>query len=564
MAPAALARRPTEHLGISTAATAGISRREGNQQITTDGVDFGVFRTGGRRRPDGAGRQVGIHQNRPLQRIPIAPIKAGKGWITLAVGLNGRIVAEQLGNGLLAIAVGKLHGAGEVRLIKPAGQEWIHRGVWAQRQPIARAIGLEAGHLQLTVLQKTGIGLVLHIRDRRAADEAVEMATASVAAGIHEQGLARFRTHRHRLMAKPSQRRVLDRLLIGGVRIDFHHPAVLVARQSVDIAQPRQLALAAQEGTLPGGDRTAISEHGLRHLGLEVFLGAEHRAPGGGATATVGEGSDHGAAQTVVVALTAGRLEHLAGRPCRAQPFSGILKACDSIDAPVLGAASTHPVALAIAFQGHHTNPEIGHRLISDGTDLSQTRVRGGQSCAIDHAIHWRQGPHQSCVRERLTHHLLKAIHPGLRADVLEVHSHRCPVRIVLHKAEVIVVEPETTAAQGIPPCREEIGTEPLRHDKPVLNSHLAVGGPLLGCRQAITVHRQGNAHRLKGESAAVWRSSGRAGGRATPGLGRKQTHASKAEHGQNRAAAQRHRISQGRRQCGAEPSLRSSLTEVG
>ena len=505
-----------------------------------------------------------IHQNRSLQCLPIAAVQAGQGWIALAVSLNRRIVAEQLGNGLLAIAVGKLHRTGEARLIKPAGQEWIHRGVGAQRQPIARAIGLEARHLQLSFLQQPGIGFVLHIRDRLAADEAVEVATASVAAGIHEQGLAHFRTHGHRFVAEPPQRRVLHRLLSRGIRIHLHHPAVLVAREAVDVAKPVQLALKAEERSLGWRHGTAVGKHRFRHLGLEVFLGAEHRAPGGGAAAAVGEGADHRAAQSVVVALTAGRLEHLGGRTRAAQPFCGILKASDAINAPVLGTLGTHPMPLVVPFQGHHTNAEIGHRLICDGTDRRQARVTCCQRRAIDHAIHGRQRPHHSGIRERLAHHLFKAIHPGLRADVLEVHRHRRPIRVVLHKAEVIVVVAEATAAQGVSPCRKEIGTKPLRHDKPVFNSHLAVGGLLFRGRQAIAVHRQGHTHRREGEGPAAGHGSNAVGGTPRQSLGREQAHASEAKHGENRAAAHRHRISRDRLRCGEEPSPRASLTGEG
>ena len=66
---------------------------------------------------------------------------------------------------------------------------------------------------------------------------------------------------------------------------------------------------------------------GFTHLGLKVFFGAEHRAPGGGAASAVGKGADDPLAQAVAVAQ---RLAVTKDRSRRAAAAQGLLRLAET------------------------------------------------------------------------------------------------------------------------------------------------------------------------------------------------------------------------------------------
>ncbi len=295
---------------------------------------------------------------------------------------------------------------------------------------------------------------------------------------------------------------------------------------------------------------------------MEILLSAEHRSPGRDATAAVGEGADDPVAQAIVVALPFTGREHRGCRTGAEQLLLGVLKTTDPRDTAILGALRPLPLTLTIPLQGHHPDPEIGHRFIRDRTDLLQTSVAGRQFTAVDDAIAGLQNRHEVCEGQRLTHHLLEALHPGHGADVFEVHRHRCPVRTVLDKAEVIVVEPEAAVAEWIAPCRQQLGPKSLRDRQPVLHRQLPVGGPLLRGVEAITVYRQGHPHRMKRKSfgrtavAPLLHA-------ARQSLGRQHTGSAEAEQGEHGTTAHRSSLNRCKQRCGGESAPQSSLTEA-
>ena len=97
---------------------------------------------------------MGIHQDRPLQSLPLAAVQIRQGGETPAVVLNSGILPEQFRSRLAAITVGQLHRTAQVSIAEAAGAEWIDHRLRCHRQPFTTAIGMEARHLQLTGLKQ--------------------------------------------------------------------------------------------------------------------------------------------------------------------------------------------------------------------------------------------------------------------------------------------------------------------------------------------------------------------------------------------------------------------------
>ena len=275
----------------------------------------------------------------------------------------------------------------------------------------------------------------------------------------------------------------------------------------------------------------------FRHLGLKILLSAEHGPPGRGAAAAIRECADDPVAQAIVIALTTAGPEHRGGRTRTEELLLRIIQTADAGDASILRAARPPPLALTIPLQGHHPDPEVGHRFIRDGTDLLQTAVAGRQRCAIDHTIAGLEGRDKGRKGQGPTHHLREALHPGHGTDVFEVDRHRRPVRCVLHKTKVIVVEAEAAVAEGITPCRQQLGPKSFRNRQPVLQHQLLVGGLLFAGLKPIAVDRQGHPHRLerKALDGTAFTPLHRA---AREPLGRQHTDAAEAEQGEHGTSA--------------------------
>ena len=389
------------------------------------------------------------------------------------------------------------------------------------------------------------------------------MPAAAVTAGIHLQRLAGFGPHRHGFMAKTAQGRVLHRSLISRSGVHLHHPAVLVAGQSVDVAKPPQFSVLADERPLRRRRCAAIGIDRFRHLGLEILLSAEHSPPGRGAATAVGKRAHDPVAQAVVIALPVAGPEHRRSRTRAEQLLVRLIQSADTRDASILRGLGPFPPALTFTLQGHHPDSEVGHRFIRDGADLLQAAITGLQRRAVDDAIAALEGRHKGGKGQRSTHHLGKALHPGHGTDVFEIDRHRRPIRCVLHKTEVIVVEPEAAVAEAITPGRQQLRLKPLRNRQPVLHRQLPIGGLLFAGLEPITVHRQGHPHRLKGESfdstaaVATWRDAAR------QSLGRQHTDSTEAEQGEHGTSAHRSDLNRCRQWCGVDSAPQPSLTEA-
>ena len=229
-----------------------------------------------------------------------------------------------------------------------------------------------------------------------------------------------------------------------------------------------------------------------------------------------------------------------------------IIQACDASDAAVLHSVGPNPVALAIPLERHHTDAEIRHRLVRHGTDLGPTGIIRSQLRAIDHAIQRLQCSHERGVGQGAAHHLLESLNPGNRADVLEIDRHRGPRRVLLHEAEVIVVEAEAAGAEAVSPGRQKVGVEPLRHGQSVLERQFPVGALLLAGREAVAVHRQRHPNRLKGNDCSSClpplrqRTSGQA-------FGRQNADATEAQQGQHGTSTHGQDLNRCRKRRGAD-----------
>ena len=185
------------------------------------------------------------------------------------------------------------------------------------------------------------------------------MAAVTITGGIHHQRLASPGPDPYGLMAEAAQPGVLHSRLLGPAGIKFHHPAVFVARQAERCPQPSDALAAEFKRTLGGWRRTAIGVHGLHHMGLKVFLGGEHRAPGRLPAGAVGEGADHPITEPIVVALAISAAEHRSGRAGAAQLLAWLLQAAQTMDAPLLRSALVSPAAIALTHQTSHSHPQI-------------------------------------------------------------------------------------------------------------------------------------------------------------------------------------------------------------
>ena len=154
MAPAALALRTTEHSRIGTTLSAGRTRRESDQQVPADRINLGVFRSGRWGGTDGAGGQMRVDQDGSLEGFTLSAIQIGQRSELPGIGRNGGVVTKQLCTGAVAVAVGQLHGAGEICFAETARPKRVNHGIRRQGQPLAGAIGMKAGHLKLTGLQQ--------------------------------------------------------------------------------------------------------------------------------------------------------------------------------------------------------------------------------------------------------------------------------------------------------------------------------------------------------------------------------------------------------------------------
>jgi len=197
-------------------------------------------------------------------------------------------------------------------------------------------------------------------------------------------------------MAEAAKSCVFANRMAWALRINLHHPAVFVARQAVNIAQTSQLPFAAEKGACRWRHRAAIGIHRLRHLRLDVFFGAQHRAPGGGATTAVGEAANDAITEAIVVTEALLGPEHRRGRAGADQPLGGIVQPRDPGDAPITGGIGTHPMPLGVTSQTHHPEPQIGHGLISHTPNQAEEGIPSRQWCAVDFPIGRCQLLHQA------------------------------------------------------------------------------------------------------------------------------------------------------------------------
>jgi hypothetical protein len=192
-----------------------------------------------------------------------------------------------------------------------------------QLDPLAAAVGVETGHVQLAVVQVLVAGG--HAVGRRGvgggprgvADELVDVLAARVVAHVHRQRLARGgQRERGALVRKAAQRRALGGLAGLVVGVDLHHVAEAVHLVAVVVAavgrgtgagvDPACVAVVAA-GAFPAVARrrafgTAIAverrhalvvatrgvvARGPREVAEPVLLTRQQRAPGGLAGAAV-------------------------------------------------------------------------------------------------------------------------------------------------------------------------------------------------------------------------------------------------------------------------------------
>ena len=229
-----------------------------------------------------------------------------------------------------------------------------HGGGGQQRPPFACAIGLDHGAVEGALGEQGAVGGIAGVAHLALAYEFVEVTAAAVTAGINHQGLPGLGLNGHCLVAETAQGRVFRAGISGVGGVELHHPAVFVAGQPKGIAQAVELLFGALEGAGGGGKGAAIGIHGLRHLALEVFLGAQHRAPGGGAAGTVGEAADDAIPEAIVVALALALLEHRHRRAAAAEPLAGVVEASQAGDPPVLGARVPLPAPVGLAPEADH------------------------------------------------------------------------------------------------------------------------------------------------------------------------------------------------------------------
>ena len=309
---------------------------------------------------------MGIDQDRSELLLPPARVEIGQGAEALAVDLQLGIALQQLSAGFAAVAVGQRQHRGQIETGEVGGEQRVEPRLRLQRDPFATAVRIKARHLQPAPLQQARVGRIAGITHDRGTHKAIEMAAMAVAAGIHHQRLTGAGAHRHGFMAEASQGCVFHRRALRPAGIDLHHPAVLVARQAIGVAEALEPFSVEAEGALRRRGRTAIGVHRLHHMGLDVLLGGEHRAPGGLAAGAVREAADHPIAEPVVVAEPLAPAEHRRRRSAAPQPGFRALQAGEAADAPVVArfeaAAAAAPAPIGTALDLHHSDAHILHR----------------------------------------------------------------------------------------------------------------------------------------------------------------------------------------------------------
>ena len=204
------------------------------------------------------------------------------------------------------------------------------------------------------------------------------MAPMAVAAGIHHQRLPGAGAHGHGLMAEAAQGCVLHRRALRPTGIDLHHPTVFVARQAEGIAEALQPIAIQSAGEHRRRRRTAIGVDRLHHMGLDVLLGGEHRAPGGLAAGAIGEAADDAITEAVVVAEPLALAEHRRRRAAAVQPRLWALQAGEATDAPVVApvvaAAAATPALIGAALDLDHADAHVLH---GGGGHLQQGAAQG-------------------------------------------------------------------------------------------------------------------------------------------------------------------------------------------
>ena len=122
------------------------------------------------------------------------------------------------------------------------------------------------------------------------------------------------------------------------------------------------------------------------HLGLKVFFGAEHRAPGGVATGAVGKGADDPLPQPVAIAQRLAVTKDSRRRAAAAQGLLRLVEAREAIDTPLVGAAANPAPSVAPLLELEHANAQIGHGGLGHGLNQGAQGVIGRQAGRIDAA----------------------------------------------------------------------------------------------------------------------------------------------------------------------------------
>ena len=505
--PAALAARPPEDGGIGLPLPVRSSRGEGDQEISRARVEFGVLRPCGGGGPGGIGSQVGIDQDRPELFLPTARVEIGQGAEAQAVGLQLGIALQQLGTGLAAVAVGQPQHRGQVETGEVGGRKGVERRLGLQRNPFTTALRIEPGHLQPATLEQPRVSRIAGIPHDRGAHIAVEMAAVAVAAGIHHQGLTGVGAHGHGLMAEAAQGCVLNHRALRPAGVDLHHPAVLVARQAKGIAEALEPLPIEAEGALRRRGGAAIGVHRLHHMGLNVLLGGEHRAPGRLAAGAVGEAADHPIAEAVVVTEPLAPAEHRRRRSAALQAILWTLQPSEAADAPVVArfraAAAATPALIGAALDLSHPEAHVQH---GGGGHLQQGPAQGivnRQSQGIHAAAPLRQEFPQLLDGQFAAHHLSVGGDPGEGADVFEIHREQRPRTLKGSEGEVVIVVPEATAPERITPLQQHLTAVTLREQELIVEGNAGVGALLLRGTETIGGQGDGAAQGVKRKPSA-------------------------------------------------------------
>ena len=223
---------------------------------------------------------------------------------------------------------------------------------------------------------------------------------------------------------------------------------------------------------------------------MEVFLGAQHRAPGGGAAAAVGEGAEDSLAQAIAVAERLAVAKHRRRRAAAAQGLTWLAEPAEAIDAALKAAAAVLPPAFAAPLELDYADAQIGHGGSGHGLDQREQRIIRRQVGSIDAAPAARQGLLQGLQGEGRAHRFAVASRPAERADVFEVDAQQGPGAGQRQQGQVIVVEAEASRGETIPPAGDQVSPVALRNQQLVLNAEFPKYLPLLGGAEAIAWQR--------------------------------------------------------------------------